>query len=150
MITKVFDQSLHDQYDIPSRNFVIKFYDELGIQAVDNFDKHGVDLILYKNGIKIGYAEVECCAGWTGATFPYKNYHVPQRKAKFFMLELPTEFFAVSNTFTRALHIDGEKILSYPLSIIPNSNVLSGEKFFEVDLKSMTLYGKKLMISIKK
>lgn len=138
MISKVFDQTLHDQYDVPAKDFVKNYYHEQGIKAVDNVNKYDVDLILYKDGIKIGYAEVEVCAGWTGAIYKFKSYHVPIRKARFFNLDLPTYFFAVSNTFTQALYINGDQILSSPIIEVKNKYVPKLEQFFDIELNKMT------------
>lgn len=146
---KPFSQKLCDKYDEPARNFVKTIYKNLAIIAQDNPDKYGVDLVLYKDGIKIGYAEVEVCVGWNAPMYPFKTYHVPVRKAKFFNLDMPTEFWAVSNTLSRALHIDGNVILNSKQIIVPNKYVLSNERFFDVDLNFMTSYNKGLLISME-
>lgn len=148
-IRKPFSQKLCDKYDEPARNFVKKFYNDLGIKAIDNHDKYGVDLILLRDNIKIGYAEVEICVGWNAPMYPFKTYHVPVRKAKFFNLDMPTEFWAVSNTLSRALHIDGNVILESPQVIVPNKYVLSNERFYEIELNLMQRYNKGLLISLE-
>jgi len=146
---KPFSQKLCDKYDEPARNFVKNFYNDLGIKAIDNHDKYGVDLILLRDNIKVGYAEVEVCVAWNAPMYPFKTYHVPIRKAKFFNLDLPTEFWAVSNTFSRALHIDGNVILESPQVIVPNKYVLSNERFYEIELNLMQRYNKGLLISLE-
>ena len=148
-IRKPFSQKLCDKYDEPARNFVKKFYNDLGIKAIDNNDKYGVDLILLRDNIKVGYAEVEVCVGWNAPMYPFKTYHVPVRKAKFFNLDMPTEFWAVSNTLSRALHIDGNVILESPQVIVPNKYVLSNERFYEIELNLMQRYNKGLLISLE-
>tara|TARA_R110002126_G_scaffold127676_1_gene270025 strand:- start:560 stop:1051 length:492 start_codon:yes stop_codon:yes gene_type:complete len=148
-IRKPFCQKLCDKYDEPARNFVKKFYNDLGIKAIDNHDKYGVDLILLRDNIKVGYAEVEVCVGWNSPMYPFKTYHVPLRKGKFFNLDMPTEFWAVSNTFSRALHIDGNVILESPQVIVPNKYVLSNERFYEIELNLMQRYNKGLLISLE-
>lgn len=145
---KPFSQILCDRYDEPARAYVKNVYNELGIRAVDNPDKYGVDLILFENNIKIGYAEVEVIAGWNGIQYPFKSVHVALRKAKFFNLDLPTEFWAVSNTFFRALHIHGEKILISPIVKVPNKYILTNERFFDVPLNFMTHHGKGVVVSM--
>jgi len=138
MFIKQFDKSLHDRYDEPAKDFVKNYYNEQGIKAVDNPNKYDVDLILYKDTIKIGYAEVEVCAGWTGAIYPFKTYHIPIRKSRFFNLDLPTYFFSISNTFLQALYINGDEILSSPIIEVPNKYVPKLELFFDIDLSKMT------------
>jgi len=144
---KPFSNSLYNKYDEPARAFVKKIYNDLGIIAQDNPDKYGIDLILYKDNNKIGYAEVECCASWNMPIYPYKSLHVPIRKEKFFKLDLPSEYWQVSNTFSRALHIDGEQILKSPVIVVPNKYVLSNERFYDVELNIMSSYNRGLMIS---
>ena len=146
---KPFSQKLCDKYDEPARNFVKKFYNDLGIKAIDNHDKYGVDLILLRDNIKVGYAEVEVCVAWNAPMYPFKTYHVPIRKARFFNLDMPTEFWAVSNTLSRALHIDGNVILESPQVIVPNKYVLSNERFYEIQLNLMQRYNKGLLISLE-
>ena len=146
---KPFCQKLCNQYDEPARNFVKNFYNDLGIKAIDNHDKYGVDLILLRDNIKVGYAEVEVCVAWNAPMYPFKTYHVPVRKAKFFNLDMPTEFWAVSNTLSRALHIDGNVILESPQVIVPNKYVLSNERFYEIELNLMQRYNKGLLISLE-
>lgn len=148
-IKKPFSQKLCDKYDEPARNFVKKFYNDLGIKAIDNHDKYGVDLILLRDNIKVGYAEVEVCVGWNAPMYPFKTYHVPVRKAKFFNLDMPTEFWAVSNTLSRALHIDGNVILESPQVIVPNKYVLSNERFYQIEINLMQRYNKGLLISLE-
>ena len=148
-VRKPFSNSLFNKYDEPGRAFIKNIYKDLGITAIENHDKYGVDLILLRDNIKVGYAEVEVCVAWNTPIYPFKSYHVPLRKARFFNLDMPTEFWAVSNNFTRALHIDGNVILESPQIIVPNKYVLSNERFFDVDLNFMTSYNKGLLVSLE-
>ena len=62
---------------------------------------------------------------------------------------MPTEFWAVSNTLSRALHIDGNVILESPQVIVPNKYVLSNERFYQIELNLMQRYNKGLLISLE-
>ena len=111
MRIKKFDQALHDKYDPPARAAVAKWIDmKWGFQALDNPDIYGTDLIIYRNGKKIGYAEVEV-RQWNPC--PYPTIHVPVRKKH--MLEVPkTLFFALTQDMKNAYWINGDKTLDFP------------------------------------
>ena len=111
MQIKKFDQALHDKYDPPARAAVAKWIDmKWGFQALDNPDIYGTDLIIYRDGKKIGYAEVEV-RQWNPC--PYPTIHVPVRKKH--MLEVPkTLFFALTQDMKNAYWINGDKALDFP------------------------------------
>jgi hypothetical protein len=108
---KKFDQDLHDKYDPPARAAVAAWIKmKWGFDALDNPDIYGTDLIIYRNGKKIGYAEVEV-RQWNPC--PYPTIHVPVRKKH--MLEvLKTLFFALTQDMNHAYWIVGTKALSFP------------------------------------
>jgi hypothetical protein len=110
MQIKKFDQDLHDKYDPPARAAVTAWLKmKWNVDAVDNPDIYGTDLILYKNGKKVGYAEVEV-RQWNPC--PYPTVHVPVRKKH--MLEVPkTLFFALTQDMVHAYWIMGDKTLSF-------------------------------------
>lgn len=112
MKIKKFDQQLHDKYDPPARlavsNWVQKKW---GLQALDNPDKYAVDLIVYRDAIKVGYIEVEV-RSWNPC--PFNTIHVPLRKKA--LLETPkTLFFALTSDLSHAYWITGDKPLRYKL-----------------------------------
>jgi len=111
MQIKKFDQALHDKYDPPARAAVAAWIKmKWGFDALDNSDIYGTDLIIYRNGKKIGYAEVEV-RQWNPC--PYPTIHVPVRKKH--MLEVPkTLFFALTQDMTHAYWINGDKTLDFP------------------------------------
>ena len=100
MKIKKFDQALHDKYDPPARKAVSRWIlMKWGFEAKDNPDIYGADLIVYRNGIQIGFAEVEV-RQWA-PTCPWKTIHVPSRKKH--MLEVPhTMFFALTQDMQNA------------------------------------------------
>jgi hypothetical protein len=110
MQIKKFDQVLHDKYDPPARAAVAAWVKmKWNVDAVDNPDKYGTDLILYKNDKKIGYAEVEV-RQWNPCLFP--TIHVPARKKH--MIEVPkTLFFALTQDMRHAYWIMGNKALDF-------------------------------------
>lgn len=112
MQIKKFDQELHDKYDPPARAAVAKWIDmKWGLQALDNPDKYGTDLIVYRDGKPVGFAEVEV-RQWNPYC-PFDTIHVPMRKKH--MLEAPkTLFFALTQDMKNAYWIKGEKALQFP------------------------------------
>ncbi len=111
MKIKKFDQALHDKYDPPARKAVSRWIlMKWGFEAKDNPDIYGADLIVYRNGIQIGFAEVEV-RQWA-PTCPWKTIHVPSRKKH--MLEVPhTMFFALTQDMQNAYWIKGNQALVY-------------------------------------
>jgi len=112
MKIKKFDQALHDKYDPPARKAVSDWIQmKWGLQAIDNPDIYGTDLIIYRNGNPVGSAEVEV-RQWSPVC-PFYTIHVPVRKVE--MLEVPnTLFFALTQDMKNAYWIKGHEVLSYP------------------------------------
>ena len=112
MQIKKFDQALHDKYDPPARAAVAAWVKmKWGYDSKDNPDIYGTDLILGKNGIRVGFAEVEV-RQWNPYC-PFDTIHVPVRKKH--MLEVPkTLFFALTQDMIHAYWIDGKVALEFP------------------------------------
>ena len=112
MKIKKFDQDLHDKYDPPARAAVAAWIEmKWGLQALGNPDKYGTDLIVHRNKIPVGFAEVEV-RQWNPYC-PFDTIHVPMRKKH--MLEAPkTLFFALTQDMTHAYWIKGEVALNHP------------------------------------
>jgi hypothetical protein len=133
MKTKRFDQSLHDQYDNAGREVVkTYFHNRLDIDAKDNPNEYGVDLLLYRNDKLIGYAEVEVRNNWKTDAFPYDTLNVPYRKKKLLDNDLPTFFFSVNNIRTRMFCCKAEDVLNCEIKENPNKYVKSDEYFYKV------------------
>jgi hypothetical protein len=112
MQIKKFEQDLHDKYDPPARAAVSAWLNNIwGVDAVDNPNKYGTDLIIYRAGRQVGYVEVEV-RSWTPYC-PFDTIHVPVRKKH--MLEVEnTLFFALNHDMTHAYWIKGIKALQLP------------------------------------
>jgi hypothetical protein len=112
MKIKKFNQELHDRYDPPARRAVSDWLAmKRGVVCKDNPDIYGTDLIVYKNDVIVGYAEVEVRI-WTPYC-PFSTIHVPYRKKH--MLEVPnTLFFALTHDMNFAYWILGSKALEFP------------------------------------
>ena len=109
---KKFDQQLHDKYDPPARKAVADWIEmKWGLQALDNPDIYGTDLIVHRKGEPVGFAEVEV-RQWSQYC-PFHTIHVPARKKH--MIEVPkTLFFALTQEMTHAYWIKGEVALAFP------------------------------------
>ena len=132
---KQFDPELHAQWDELGRNAVKKLFRGLGHDCRDNPDKYGVDLILYRDGKPIGYAEVEVKPNWDNTKWPFKTVNVPSRKKKLLDNELPTWFFCVNNQGTYVMAVDSDTVLSSPLQENPNKYIKEGEYFYKVPVE---------------
>ena len=131
MKIKKFDQVLHDQYDPPARKAVAAWIKmKWGIDSKDNPDIYGTDLILGKNGIRVGFAEVEVRSWYPKC--PFSTIHVPVRKKH--MLEVPkTLFFALTQNMTHAYWIKGEKTTNYPQCEIKDD--IKHEFYYDVPIE---------------
>jgi len=112
MQIKKFDQALHDRYDPLARAAVSAWIKmKWGLDALDNPDIYGTDLIVHRDGKPVGFAEVEV-RQWNLAC-PFDTIHVPMRKKH--MLEAPkTLFFALTQDMSHAYWIKGELALNHP------------------------------------
>jgi len=76
---RIFDQKLHDMYDVPARN-VIK--EKLGDYIMDNPDIYNQDMIFTCDTCRFKYLEIQVITQWRDE-YPYKNVYVYERKAKY-------------------------------------------------------------------
>ena len=135
--TKAFSRSLYNQHDHAGKQFVAKVLrkkhgKDLEIMGDSGF---GVDLKLYKNGEKIGTAEVEVRNNWRDNNpFPFDTVNIPYRKKKFFT-DGSCVYFSVNKNLTRCLIITEKVILESPIKENHNKYVANGEKFFKVPVE---------------
>jgi len=135
--TKKFNKNLYNQYDHVGKKFVAKILrkkhgDDLKIVGDNGF---GVDLEFYKDGKKIGTAEVEVRNNWRDNNmFPFDTVNIPYRKKKFF-IDGACLYFSINKNLTRCLIIPEKVILESPVQENPNKYVLKGEKFFKVPVE---------------
>jgi len=125
MRIKKFDQVLHDKYDPPAREAITKWAKKSwGIDCLGNPDRYGIDLIAYRDGVQVGYIEVEVRT-WNPC--PFDTIHVPKRKLE--MLELPNAlFFALTEDLSHAYWIKGSEVFAYKtVEVKKNSPVVNEE-----------------------
>lgn len=129
-ITKKFNQQLHDKYDPPARKAVTDWVKmKWGLECRENPNVYGVDLIVLREGKRVGYIEVEV-RNWAYCHYP--TIHIAHRKEKLFQQDLPTLFFALTQDLTHAYWCQAKVAKSYPLIEVKNFEVPNGELFFDI------------------
>lgn len=131
---KRFDKALFEENDKKCRTRVKELLQLGGFAGVDNIKIRGVDLLLYKDGVHIGYVEVERKAVWKGPDFKYDNVQFPERKAKYAKLDKPTTFVMFNEDYSNFLVVKHTDLLSSPCVEVPNKYMYKGEQFFQVPI----------------
>ena len=126
---KHFDQVAHAKYDSVARETARSFWSHNGWTVTDHPNEYAVDLMAEKDCKRV-YIEVEVKRGWHGERFQYDTVHLPLRKAKF--LDKPTKFMVFNHSLTHAALFGRRAIQNSTISVVPNSQVSSGEKFYNV------------------
>ena len=126
---KAFSQELHDIYDSPARQAVANWVKmKWGLDARDNPNKFGVDLICFRSDVPVGALEVEVRQL---AFDRHGSIHVGHRKAKLFQEGLPTLFFALAQDLSYAYWVKASLIKDCPLIEVKNFYVPNGELFYD-------------------
>jgi hypothetical protein len=128
---KKFDQQLHDDNDAPAKEAVANWIKARFEVEVEENTKYEVDLILRKNGVVIGYAEVEV-RHWGYRYCPHHTIHVAKRKEKLLNSNLMTLFFAVTGDLSSAYWCQSDTVLRSPLVEVKNKYVSEQEYFYDV------------------
>jgi hypothetical protein len=133
MITKKFNQALHDQYDPPARKAVTDWVKmKWGLECRENPNVYGVDLLVYRANKLVGCIEVEV-RGWDYCHYP--TIHIAHRKDKLFQQDQPVLFFALTRQLSNAYWMKAELVKGCPLIEVKNTEVSAGELFFDVPIK---------------
>jgi hypothetical protein len=133
MITKKFNQALHDQYDPPARKAVTDWVKmKWGLECRENPNVYGVDLLVYRADKLVGCIEVEV-RGWDYCHYP--TIHIAHRKDKLFQQDQPVLFFALTQQLSNAYWMKAELVKGCPLIEVKNTEVSAGELFFDVPIK---------------
>jgi hypothetical protein len=133
MITKKFNQALHDKYDPPARKAVTDWVKvRWGLECRENPNVYGVDLLAHRAGKLVGCIEVEV-RGWDYCRYP--TIHIAHRKDKLFQQDQPVLFFALTQNLKNAYWMKAELVKSCPLIEVKNTEVSAGELFFDVPIK---------------
>lgn len=133
--SKVFEQSLHDENDIPAREAVKRLYAHIGYTLIDNPNKFGIDLIDDSGILSV---EVERRLVWNKEEFPFSDINFLQRKEKFFVKSKTqlTEYAIVSLNLKKVGVIDKDTLMDYIEWAVPVENpnrfVNDSEYFYKI------------------
>ena len=125
MIYKEFNKESHAANDKPAKDLVINFLKSKGVDATENPDKYGIDIIVPRY-------EVERREIWIDE-FPFKTVHIPARKEKF--LKHSIVYVVVNKDFDKLMFCRSEIIRQYNLIEVPNKSVPEGEYFYDVPIE---------------
>ena len=131
---KPFNIDTHAAHDASGKQTVLRFLRQLGIDAEENPNRYGVDLL----GKNIDHTwEVEKRPEWEDE-WPYSTVHVPNRKEKFLQLSM---IYAVVNKDLSKIMFCVSPIISECEQIeVPNTEVTWGEYFFNVPVNEWQVY----------
>jgi len=132
-VRKTFDPKAHARSDAPGKQTVITYLKTIGIEAIENPNKFGIDLIV--PGSDVTY-EVEQRSIWVNDWF-YASVHVPERKKKFMQDKMV--YAVVNRNCTKIMFCPSEVIRKYKPIEVPNRAVSNGEEFYDVPLDKWTL-----------
>ena len=130
MIYKQFNKESHAANDKPAKDLVINFLKSKGLDAMENPDKYGIDIVVPRY-------EVERREIWIDE-FPFKTVHIPARKEKF--LKHSIVYVVVNKDFNKIMFCRSEVIRQYDLVEIPNKSVPEGEYFYDVPIEKWCIY----------
>lgn len=105
----IFDQTMHDKYDIPARKKVIEILGEDVVK--NNPDIYQQDLIITCGDCKYKYLELQVCADWIAEKYPFPNVFVYERKAKY---DNDTLYLTLNRHLTRAKLFDRKSFCDKP------------------------------------
>ena len=97
---RIFDQELHDKYDIPARAIIKK---ALGDFVIDNPDIYQQDLIVCDDTYKYKYIEIQVFTYWADGIYPSDGVFVYERKAKY---DVDTLFITLNKEMDQCLVFD--------------------------------------------
>ena len=130
MIYKEFNKESHAANDKPAKDLVINFLKSKGLDAMENPDKYGIDIIVPRY-------EVERREIWIDK-FPFKTVHIPARKEKF--LKHSIVYVVVNKDFNKIMFCKSEVIRQYNLIEVPNKSIPKGEYFYDVPIEKWRIY----------
>ena len=135
---KSFDKTDHSLYDNKGKQAMMEFLNrKLNFKTVENPNEYGIDLLTLNEFGKVIYCwEIEVRHGnWQGdIDFPFREINCIERKdyqwrkdKELFdkipfdtVLDLKVSYVQLNKECTRAVIIDGDTILNYPLKSWPN------------------------------
>lgn len=141
MTRKPFDEELFRENDRRARAAVLRYTSGEGVYVIENDDLYGPDLVVYTGYRPSSYIEVEIKRVWkeTEDMFPWVSVQLPERKAKYLRKRLPIEYWILRTDCKMAVIIPDYALASCSPVEVPNVEVSSGEKFFQVPLEQCSV-----------
>ncbi len=130
MIYKKFNKENHKANDKPAKDLVIKFLQSKGLDAIENPNDYGIDIMVSRY-------EVERRIIWKDK-FPFKTVHIPSRKSKF--LKYNIMYAVVNKDFDKIMLCKSSTIRKYKQIEVPNKSVPKGEYFYDVPIEEWSIY----------
>ena len=130
MIYKKFNKENHKANDKPAKDLVIKFLQSKGLDAIENPNDYGIDVMVSRY-------EVERRIIWKDK-FPFKTVHIPSRKSKF--LKYNIMYAVVNKDFDKIMLCKSSTIRKYKQIEVPNKSVPRGEYFYDVPIEEWSIY----------
>ena len=130
MINKEFNKESHAANDKPAKDLVIKFLKSKGLDAMENPNDYGIDIMVSRY-------EVERREIWVNS-FPFRTVHIPTRKEKF--LKYNIVYAIVNKDFSKIMLCTSEIIRKYNKIEVPNKSVPRGEYFYDVPIEEWNTY----------
>lgn len=137
MIRKRFSPELYEQNDKLAKEKAITLLDKRVYKVVENPNKRGVDLLVYKKGEHVFNIECEIKKVWSGKEFKFDNVQFPERKNKFAILEKPTLFIMFNKDQSSFLVVNSKDLVASPKVEVPNKYIYKGEYFYQVPLNKV-------------
>tara|TARA_R100001594_G_scaffold47307_1_gene80228 strand:+ start:3115 stop:3513 length:399 start_codon:yes stop_codon:yes gene_type:complete len=130
VIYKKFNKENHKANDKPAKDLVIKFLQSKGLDAIENPNDYGIDIMVSRY-------EVERRIIWKDK-FPFKTVHIPSRKSKF--LKYNIMYAVVNKDFDKIMLCKSSTIRKYKQIEVPNKSVPKGEYFYDVPIEEWSIY----------
>ena len=137
MKQKPFDKSLYKKYDEKAKQ-LFENIAPIEYTVSRNPCKTGVDLLIYKNGKLVAYAEVEMKIVWKGK-FKWDTIHLPSRKIKYCGLKHKTLFILFRSDGKQYFCFWDRVILRSNLINVPNK-YMHKEEFYDIKLTRRGVY----------
>lgn len=133
MPKKKFNKKLYQRMDPKAKAAAIGHLSAMGINASENPDIYGIDVLVHGKDGKLEWAvEVEVKLSWGGGHFPFPTVRVPARKYRLMDAEVPIEMYIFNNDCTQFVMISEDDLQRSGVVVVPNKYVPDGEIFFEM------------------
>ena len=135
MVNKRFSSNLFKNNDEAAKNAAEFLKEFFGVdEFTDGETRYAIDRQGYRNGQHCINVEVEIKQHWKNGhkPFPFEDINLPQRKEKYFDLDLPTFFVIFSADCKGCVVFSDRTAKNSKLAEVPNRYVPKGEYFYKI------------------